>query len=69
MISDSNKIFKIDEKFQMQVHNKPQSSQLKNYAYVKDFSPYCLGARVNKLQDTECKKGKCDLPKGRGRWY
>lgn len=39
MISDSNKILNIDEKFQMQVHNKPQSSQLKYYAYVKDFSP------------------------------
>lgn len=39
MISDSNKIFNTDEKFQMQVHNKPQISQLKYYAYAKDFSP------------------------------
>lgn len=53
IISDSNKIFNnnIDEKFQKQVHNRPQSSQLKYYAYVKDFSPYSLGARVNKQQD------------------
>jgi len=42
---------------------------LKYYAYVKDFSPYFLGARLNKLQDTECEKGKCDLLKGREFWY
>lgn len=48
-VTDSNKIFNnsVDKRIRMQVYDKLQSSQLKYYACVMDFSLYCLGARVN----------------------